>query len=239
MSTWIEEKSLSLFLFPCYTKHSSGSSVTNVYPFSSFSFIDGEYLFVDPENKLGKYAPKGWKSSHASVSIHIVEVTLVCFAAYKERDRVCVCVFGVKRVASNRSFVSIICYLREEKRLWCVEKGQMACPVPLGGTGPSFFFLFYWSLWVVHTSRVHLLERKLCGWDVATLSRYYIIAPSGGIGSSTFGLVPKWECERARPWPFVSVRTRLDKRWNAERAGSPDKSCRRLGISWNAVRYVH
>ena len=30
--------------------------------------LDGEYLFVDPENKLGKYAPKGWKSSHASVS---------------------------------------------------------------------------------------------------------------------------------------------------------------------------
>ena len=29
---------------------------------------DGEYLFVDPDNKLGKYAPKGWKSSHASVS---------------------------------------------------------------------------------------------------------------------------------------------------------------------------
>lgn len=25
---------------------------------------DGEYLFVDPENKLSKYAPKNWRSSH-------------------------------------------------------------------------------------------------------------------------------------------------------------------------------
>lgn len=181
MSTWKEEKSLSLFLFPCYTKHSSGSSVTNVYPFSFFSFIDGEYLFVDPENKLGKYAPKGWKSSHASVSIHIVVVVRV---NKRERDRVCVCVFGVKRVASNRSFVSIICYLREEKRLWCVEKGQMACPVPLGVPQQDhLFFLFYWSLWVVLTSRVHTYPRESCADE--TWQRCHAIIsslPRAGLG---------------------------------------------------------
>lgn len=39
--------------------------------FVCFIFTDGEYLFVDPDNKLGKYAPKGWKSSHASVSVFV------------------------------------------------------------------------------------------------------------------------------------------------------------------------
>lgn len=32
-------------------------------------FTDGEYLFVDPDNKLSKYAPKNWRSSHAHVSV--------------------------------------------------------------------------------------------------------------------------------------------------------------------------
>ena len=32
-------------------------------------FADGEYLFVDPESKLSKYAPKNWRSSHTYVSI--------------------------------------------------------------------------------------------------------------------------------------------------------------------------
>ena len=34
---------------------------------NSFVIIDGEFLFIDPDNKLDKYAPKGWKSSHNSV----------------------------------------------------------------------------------------------------------------------------------------------------------------------------
>ena len=34
-----------------------------------FLVSDGEYLFVDLENKLSKYAPKNWRSSHTYVSI--------------------------------------------------------------------------------------------------------------------------------------------------------------------------
>ncbi|KAF5307992.1 hypothetical protein FQR65_LT06560 [Abscondita terminalis] len=30
-----------------------------------FPFADGEYLFAEPENKLSKYAPKSWRSSHS------------------------------------------------------------------------------------------------------------------------------------------------------------------------------
>lgn len=30
-------------------------------------FIDGEYLFADPESKLSKYGPKSWRSSHTHV----------------------------------------------------------------------------------------------------------------------------------------------------------------------------
>ena len=32
-------------------------------------FTDGEYVFVDPDNKVSKYAPKAWKSSNECVSI--------------------------------------------------------------------------------------------------------------------------------------------------------------------------
>lgn len=35
----------------------------------SFNFVlvvsDGEYLFAEPDNKLSKYAPKSWRSSHS------------------------------------------------------------------------------------------------------------------------------------------------------------------------------
>jgi hypothetical protein len=34
-------------------------------------FSDGEYLFVDPDNKLSKYAPKNWRSSHSHVSVPV------------------------------------------------------------------------------------------------------------------------------------------------------------------------
>lgn len=30
---------------------------------------DGEYLFVDPDYKLSKYAPKNWRSSSTHVSV--------------------------------------------------------------------------------------------------------------------------------------------------------------------------
>ena len=33
-----------------------------------FLFTDGEYVFVDPDNKVSKYASKAWKSSHEYVS---------------------------------------------------------------------------------------------------------------------------------------------------------------------------
>lgn len=34
----------------------------------TLNVADGEYLFVDPENKLSKYAPKNWRNSHTYVS---------------------------------------------------------------------------------------------------------------------------------------------------------------------------
>ena len=49
----------------CFFFSLSHAIINNVFVYFP---ADGEYLFVDPENKLGKYAPKGWKSSHASVS---------------------------------------------------------------------------------------------------------------------------------------------------------------------------
>lgn len=35
---------------------------------SFFLFLDGEYLFADPDSKLSKYGPKSWRSSHTHVS---------------------------------------------------------------------------------------------------------------------------------------------------------------------------
>jgi hypothetical protein len=57
-----------LHLFPCHMQLS-------IMFLFLFCLPDGEYLFVDPENKLGKYAPKGWKSSHASVSFRLLTTT--------------------------------------------------------------------------------------------------------------------------------------------------------------------
>lgn len=37
-------------------------------------FSDGEYVFVDPESKVGKYAPKAWKTSQSNVSRRVVAV---------------------------------------------------------------------------------------------------------------------------------------------------------------------
>lgn len=39
-----------------------------------FCVSDGEYLFVDPENKLSKYAPKNWRSSHTYVSSGFLKI---------------------------------------------------------------------------------------------------------------------------------------------------------------------
>lgn len=44
----------------------------DIFFFSSFSRVDGEYLFADPESKLSKYGPKSWRSSHTHVSHTLV-----------------------------------------------------------------------------------------------------------------------------------------------------------------------
>lgn len=41
-----------------------------------YLFIDGEYLFTDPESKLSKYGPKSWRSSHTHVSIPEIFILL-------------------------------------------------------------------------------------------------------------------------------------------------------------------
>jgi hypothetical protein len=63
--TWVKYHLCVCFLLP--SSFSLSHAIINNVLFL-FCLPDGEYLFVDPENKLGKYAPKGWKSSHASVS---------------------------------------------------------------------------------------------------------------------------------------------------------------------------
>ena len=40
---------------------------------------DGEYLFVDLESKLSKYAPKNWRSSHTYVSVPAVYIYIYMY----------------------------------------------------------------------------------------------------------------------------------------------------------------
>ncbi|KZS15732.1 Expanded,-like protein [Daphnia magna] len=62
----VEVKSKGKELYAAVARHMSSLGMKSTDIFGLAIQIDGEYLFVDPENKLGKYAPKGWKSSHAS-----------------------------------------------------------------------------------------------------------------------------------------------------------------------------
>jgi len=62
----VEVKSKGKELYAAVARHMSSLGMKSSDIFGLAIQIDGEYLFVDPDNKLGKYAPKGWKSSHAS-----------------------------------------------------------------------------------------------------------------------------------------------------------------------------
>ncbi|XP_068085286.1 protein expanded [Anabrus simplex] len=60
----VEAKSRAKELYCQTCAHLSSQGMQDCELFGLATVSDGEYLFVDPENKLSKYAPKHWKSSH-------------------------------------------------------------------------------------------------------------------------------------------------------------------------------
>ncbi|KAF0311473.1 Protein expanded [Amphibalanus amphitrite] len=50
-------------LFTCVAEQMCLQGMQDPDLFGLAVVLDGEYVFVDPENKIGKYAPKAWKAS--------------------------------------------------------------------------------------------------------------------------------------------------------------------------------
>ncbi|XP_046387565.1 protein expanded [Ischnura elegans] len=60
----VEPKSRAKELFAQVCLHLGNRGMVDAELFGLAIATDGEYLFVDPDNKLSKYAPKTWRSSH-------------------------------------------------------------------------------------------------------------------------------------------------------------------------------
>ncbi|XP_047001587.1 protein expanded [Schistocerca americana] len=60
----VEVKSRAKELYKQTCAHLSSQGMLDTELFGLAIVVDGEFLFVDPDSKLSKYAPKHWKSSH-------------------------------------------------------------------------------------------------------------------------------------------------------------------------------